>query len=163
MRAAITRRCDPLSDADGRIATDRKAALRKAAATREPQPLPALSGEQLSELLRLLGRRHRRAEADCHRCDAQTPSACGRGGRHAGRLRLLGLARAVLDQAEVKDVLAGRRPVRKLFSASLSSNTSLTGEGDWHAAQVEPPKGPCQWRDWSFAWEVSERGRNSLH
>jgi hypothetical protein len=71
--------------------------------------------------------------------------------------------RAVLDQAEVKDVLAGRRPVRKLFSASLSSNTSLTGEGDWHAAQVEPPKGPCQWRDWSFAWEVSERGRNSLH
>lgn len=95
-----------------------------AAATREPQPLPALSGEQLSELLRLLGRRHRRAEADCHRCDAQIPSACGRGGRHAGRLRLLGLARAVLDQAEVKDVLAGRRPVRKLFSASLSSNTS---------------------------------------
>ena len=124
VRAAITRRCDPLSDADGRIATDRKAALRKAAATREPQPLPALSGEQLSELLRLLGRRHRRAEADCHRCDAQIPTACGRGGRHAGQLRLLGLLRAVLDQAEVKDVLAGRRPVRNLFSASLSSNTS---------------------------------------
>jgi hypothetical protein len=39
---------------------------------------------------------------------------------------------------------------------------SVTGEGDWHPAQVEPPRGPYQWQDWSFAWEATERGRYSL-
>src|SRR3981189_3874114 len=27
---------------------------------------------------------------------------------------------------------------------------SLTGEGDWYAARVEPPKGPRQWQDLTF-------------
>ena len=27
---------------------------------------------------------------------------------------------------------------------------SLTGEGDWHPAQLDPPKGPYQWQDWSL-------------
>ena len=35
---------------------------------------------------------------------------------------------------------------------------SLTGEGDWHAAQLEPPKGPYQWQDWSFEWEANDVG-----
>src|SRR3954467_14063303 len=26
-------------------------------------------------------------------------------------------------------------------------DVSLTGEGDWHAARLEPPKGPFQWQD----------------
>ena len=47
--------------------------------------------------------------------------------------------RAVLDQAEVKDVLAGRRPVRKLFSVSLSSNTSQRCRASGPGA---PPRGP---------------------
>jgi len=39
---------------------------------------------------------------------------------------------------------------------------SLTGEGDWHAAQLEPPKGPYQWQDWSFDWEANDVGRHTL-
>ncbi len=35
---------------------------------------------------------------------------------------------------------------------------SLTGEGDWHAAQLEPPKGPYHWQDWSFEWEANDVG-----
>jgi DMSO/TMAO reductase YedYZ molybdopterin-dependent catalytic subunit len=38
----------------------------------------------------------------------------------------------------------------------------LTGEGDWHAAQIEPPKGPYQWQDWSFVWEPDHAGRHTL-
>jgi DMSO/TMAO reductase YedYZ molybdopterin-dependent catalytic subunit len=39
---------------------------------------------------------------------------------------------------------------------------SLTGEGEWHPARVDPPKGPYQWQDWSFAWEATDVGRHSL-
>jgi DMSO/TMAO reductase YedYZ molybdopterin-dependent catalytic subunit len=39
---------------------------------------------------------------------------------------------------------------------------SLTGEGEWHAAQLEPPKGPYQWQDWSFEWEANDVGRHTL-
>jgi DMSO/TMAO reductase YedYZ molybdopterin-dependent catalytic subunit len=39
---------------------------------------------------------------------------------------------------------------------------SLTGEGDWHSARLEPPKGPYQWQDWSFAWEATDVGRHTL-
>ena len=41
-------------------------------------------------------------------------------------------------------------------------HVSLTGEGDWHAANVEPPKGPYQWQDWSFVWEATGGRRHSL-
>ena len=51
----------------------------------------------------------------------------------------------------------GPDPLRR-----TSVDVSLTGEGDWQAAQLEPPKGPYQWQDWSFAWEATERGRHSL-
>src|SRR5947209_1132389 len=30
---------------------------------------------------------------------------------------------------------------------------SLTGEGEWHKAELEPPQGPYQWQSWSFEWE----------
>ncbi len=39
---------------------------------------------------------------------------------------------------------------------------SLTGEGGWHPARVDSPKGPYQWQDWSFAWEATDVGRHSL-
>ena len=39
---------------------------------------------------------------------------------------------------------------------------SLTGEGDWHPAQLEPPRGPYHWQDWSFAWEANDVGRHTL-
>ncbi len=39
---------------------------------------------------------------------------------------------------------------------------SLTGEGDWHAAHLEPPQGPYQWQEWSFDWEAGDVGRHTL-
>jgi DMSO/TMAO reductase YedYZ molybdopterin-dependent catalytic subunit len=41
-------------------------------------------------------------------------------------------------------------------------DVSLTGEGEWHPAQLEPPKGPYQWQDWSFEWEANDIGRQTL-
>ena len=41
-------------------------------------------------------------------------------------------------------------------------HVSFTGEGDWHPAKVEPPKGPYQWQDWSLDWEATDIGRHSL-
>ncbi|HEY7421545.1 MAG TPA: sulfite oxidase [Gaiellaceae bacterium] len=39
---------------------------------------------------------------------------------------------------------------------------SLTGEGEWHAAQLEAPKGPYQWQDWAFEWRADDIGRQTL-
>jgi hypothetical protein len=39
---------------------------------------------------------------------------------------------------------------------------SLTGEGEWHAAKLESPKGPYQWQDWSFEWQATKVGRHTL-
>src|SRR3954452_5286151 len=41
-------------------------------------------------------------------------------------------------------------------------DVSLTGEGDWHAARVEPPSGPYHWQDWSFDWAAEDVGRHPL-
>ncbi len=40
---------------------------------------------------------------------------------------------------------------------------SLTGEGDWHPAQLEPATpGDYGWQDWSFTWEAIGVGRHTL-
>jgi DMSO/TMAO reductase YedYZ molybdopterin-dependent catalytic subunit len=39
---------------------------------------------------------------------------------------------------------------------------SLTGEGDWYPAHLEPRKSPYQWQDWSFDWEATKPGRHAL-
>src|SRR3954469_20329860 len=39
---------------------------------------------------------------------------------------------------------------------------SLTGEGEWHPAQLEEPRGPYQWQDWSFEWDATAVGRHTL-
>ena len=31
---------------------------------------------------------------------------------------------------------------------------SFTGAGDWHPAQLEPPRGPYQWQDWSSPRQI---------
>ena len=41
-------------------------------------------------------------------------------------------------------------------------DVSLTGEGDWLPARLEPPQGPYQWQDWSFDWEANDVGRHTL-
>jgi DMSO/TMAO reductase YedYZ molybdopterin-dependent catalytic subunit len=41
-------------------------------------------------------------------------------------------------------------------------DVSLTGEGDWHPARVEPPQGPYHWQDWSFDWDATAVGRHTL-
>ena len=41
-------------------------------------------------------------------------------------------------------------------------DVSLTGEGEWHPAQLEPPKGPYQWQEWSFDWKADDIGRQTL-
>jgi len=38
----------------------------------------------------------------------------------------------------------------------------LTGEGDWRAADLEPPVGRYQWQDWSFVWDLRDPGRHTL-
>jgi DMSO/TMAO reductase YedYZ molybdopterin-dependent catalytic subunit len=61
---------------------------------------------------------------------------------------------------------AGTYTVRgKAWSGSgpvTQVHVSLTGEGDWHAAQLDPPKGPYQWQDWSFNWQATDVGRHTL-
>jgi hypothetical protein len=39
---------------------------------------------------------------------------------------------------------------------------SLTGEGGWHPARLEPPSGPYHWQDWSFDWAADDVGRHTL-
>jgi DMSO/TMAO reductase YedYZ molybdopterin-dependent catalytic subunit len=39
---------------------------------------------------------------------------------------------------------------------------SLTGEGDWHEARLQPPRGPYHWQDWSFDWDATDVGRHTL-
>jgi DMSO/TMAO reductase YedYZ molybdopterin-dependent catalytic subunit len=39
---------------------------------------------------------------------------------------------------------------------------SLTGEGDWLPAQLEPARGSHQWQDWTFQWDSAGIGRHTL-
>jgi DMSO/TMAO reductase YedYZ molybdopterin-dependent catalytic subunit len=41
-------------------------------------------------------------------------------------------------------------------------DVSLTGEGEWHPAQVDPPFGPHAWQDWTFSWKAEGVGRHTL-
>jgi hypothetical protein len=34
---------------------------------------------------------------------------------------------------------------------------SLTGEGEWHEAQLQAPRGPYHWQGWSFDWDATHR------
>ncbi len=43
-----------------------------------------------------------------------------------------------------------------------SVEISLTGEGDWFPADLQPPRSPYQWQDWSFQWHTATPGRHAL-
>ena len=72
----------------------------------------------------------------------------------------------ITDPAPGSTINAGTHMVRgKAWSGTgpvTRVEVSLTGEGDWHAARLEPPKGPYQWQDWSFDWEATDVGRHTL-
>jgi DMSO/TMAO reductase YedYZ molybdopterin-dependent catalytic subunit len=72
----------------------------------------------------------------------------------------------ITDPAPASTITAGTYTVRgKAWSGTgpvTRVDISLTGEGDWHPAQLEPPEGPYQWQDWSFDWEATDVGRHTL-
>ena len=72
----------------------------------------------------------------------------------------------ITDPAPGASVPAGSYTVRgKAWSGSppvTEVHISLTGEGDWHRANLEPPKGPYQWQNWSFVCNNATPGRYAL-
>src|SRR5215213_203651 len=50
---------------------------------------------------------------------------------------------------------SGQGPVTRV-------EVSLTGEGDWHSATLEPPGGPYQWQNWTFVWDTVDVGRHTI-
>ena len=72
----------------------------------------------------------------------------------------------ITDPAPGSTIDTGTYTIRgKAWSGSgpiTRVDLSLTGEGDWQPAQVEPPKDPSQWQDWSFVWKASDIGRHTL-
>jgi DMSO/TMAO reductase YedYZ molybdopterin-dependent catalytic subunit len=72
----------------------------------------------------------------------------------------------ITDPAPATTIAAGTYTVRgKAWSGTgpvTQVDVSLTGEGDWHPAELESPNGPYHWQDWSFKWEATTAGRHSL-
>ena len=72
----------------------------------------------------------------------------------------------ITDPAPGSTISRGTHAVRgKAWSGTgpvTRVDVSLTGEGDWHAARLEPPRGPYQWQDWSFDWHATTVGRHTL-
>src|SRR4051794_5268522 len=71
----------------------------------------------------------------------------------------------ITDPARGATLSAGAHTIRgKAWSGAgpvRSVEVSFTGEGDWLPAEVEQPKGPYQWQDWSLEWEAAV-GRHTL-
>ncbi|WP_329005720.1 sulfite oxidase [Kribbella sp. NBC_00709] len=72
----------------------------------------------------------------------------------------------ITDPAPASTITAGVYTVRgKAWSGTgpvTRVDISLTGEGDWYPARLEPPQGPYEWQDWSFDWEATDVGRHTL-
>lgn len=72
----------------------------------------------------------------------------------------------ITDPAPGSTISAGTYTVRgKAWSGTgpvTQVEVSFTGEGDWYPAELEPPKGPYQWQDWSVAWGGATVGRHAL-
>jgi DMSO/TMAO reductase YedYZ molybdopterin-dependent catalytic subunit len=72
----------------------------------------------------------------------------------------------ITDPAPTSVLNAGTYTVRgKAWSGTgpvTQVDVSLTGEGDWQPARLQPPRGPYQWQDWSFEWEAGDIGRHTL-
>jgi hypothetical protein len=103
-------------------------------------------------------------------------SAVGRCRRRRRRVLVRSIRRAAVTlmrvraritaPAEGSTIDRGTHTVRgKAWSGTgpvTEVDVSLTGEGDWHAARVEPPSGPYHWQDWSFDWAAEDVGRHTL-
>jgi DMSO/TMAO reductase YedYZ molybdopterin-dependent catalytic subunit len=81
-------------------------------------------------------------------------------------VRLMRVRARITDPAPGTVLPAGPYTVRgKAWSGTgpiTQVDISLTGEGDWQAAQLDEPKGPYQWQDWSFVWDTEHVGRHTL-
>src|SRR3954470_20915081 len=86
--------------------------------------------------------------------------------RQHERVELMRVRARITDPALGAIVAAGTYTVRgKAWSGTgpvTRVEVSLTGEGDWFQAQLEPPKGPYQWQEWSFEWNAEGTGRKTL-
>jgi DMSO/TMAO reductase YedYZ molybdopterin-dependent catalytic subunit len=71
----------------------------------------------------------------------------------------------ITEPAPRSTILAGPYRVRgKAWSGTgpvTSVDVSVTGEGEWQSAELQPPCGPYQWQDWSFGWTATA-GRHTL-
>src|SRR5215217_5750533 len=72
----------------------------------------------------------------------------------------------ITEPAPAAVIAAGTCTVRgKAWSGTgpvTRVEVSLTGEGDWHEAQLQQPRGPYHWQDWSFEWDATDVGRHTL-
>jgi DMSO/TMAO reductase YedYZ molybdopterin-dependent catalytic subunit len=82
------------------------------------------------------------------------------------RVELMRVRARITDPAPGAVIPAGTYPVRgKAWSGTgpiTAVDVSLTGASDWYPAEVEPPKGPYQWQEWSFEWNAEGTGRKTL-
>ena len=73
----------------------------------------------------------------------------------------------ITDPAPGAVIPAGTYTVRgKAWSGTgpiTNVEVSLTGEGDWQMALVEPPRGPFQWQEWSFTWEATAEQTHAVY
>src|SRR5258706_16300729 len=71
----------------------------------------------------------------------------------------------ITEPAPRSGIRAGTCTVRgKAWSGTgpvTSVEISFTGGGEWHAAELEPPRSPYQWQDWSFVWPTATAGRHT--
>jgi DMSO/TMAO reductase YedYZ molybdopterin-dependent catalytic subunit len=72
----------------------------------------------------------------------------------------------ITDPAPAAVIPAGTYTVRgKAWSGTgpiTAVHVSLTGEGEWYEAQVEPAAGRHQWQNWTYQWEATDPGRHSI-
>jgi DMSO/TMAO reductase YedYZ molybdopterin-dependent catalytic subunit len=81
-------------------------------------------------------------------------------------VNLMRVRARITDPAPGSTIGPGQYIVRgKAWSGQgpvTSIEVSLTGEGDWHPGEVQPPEGPYQWQDWTFRWDAADVGRHTL-
>jgi len=72
----------------------------------------------------------------------------------------------ISDPAPRSAIQAGIYRVRgKAWSGTgpvTSVDVSFTGEGEWNPAELDPPRGPHHWQDWSIEWRSATAGRHTL-
>ena len=86
--------------------------------------------------------------------------------RSSEPVTLMHVRARITDPAPRSVVRAGAYRVHgKAWSGAgpvTSVDVSLTGAGDWYAAELDPPRRPHQWQDWSFDWLTATPGRHTL-